>query len=163
MTKSCASSAQRCVYGFTDRPQFVAADSTYSVADRPVALEGRAREQSRWLKNEGHHCWPLDAAKSETIAIIGPQRMAGGHRRRRVVGSSGFRAGSIVTGIANIAGPDVHILYTRGLPEMPEIFWRTKWEGGVKLATYPSKDFTGTPRRLDSAHDRRLQERLVGS
>jgi beta-glucosidase len=130
-------------YGFTDRPQFVAADSTYSVADRPVALEG-ALESITLLKNEGHML-PLDAAKVKTIAIIGPNAWPA------VTGGGGsseaqaFEPVSIVTGIANIAGPDVHILYTRGLPEMPEIFWRTKWEGGVKLATYPSKDFTGTP------------------
>jgi len=130
-------------YGFTDRPQFVAADSTYSVADRPVALEG-ALESITLLKNEGHML-PLDAAKVKTIAIIGPNAWPAVTGGGGSSGSSGFEPVSIVTGIANIAGPDVHILYTRGLPEMPEIFWRTKWEGGVKLATYPSKDFTGTP------------------
>ena len=57
-------------YGFTDRPQFDPADSTYSVADRAVALEG-ALESITLLKNEGH-LLPLDPAKIKTIAIIGP-------------------------------------------------------------------------------------------
>ena len=51
----------------------------------------------------------------------------------------------------------------RGLPEMNDVFWHTQWEGGVKVATYPSKDFTGTPRRASTAHHRRLQARMVGT
>jgi beta-glucosidase-like glycosyl hydrolase len=57
-------------YGFTDRPQFDPADSTYSVADRAVAFEG-ALESITLLKNEGN-LLPLDPAKIKTIAIIGP-------------------------------------------------------------------------------------------
>ena len=130
-------------YGFLDRPQFDPSNSTYSVADRAVALEG-ARESITLLKNEGH-LLPLDAVKVKTIAVIGPNAWPA------VTGGGGsseaqaFEPVSTVTGIANLAGPNVHLLYTKGLPEMNEIFWRTHWEGGVKVATFPSKDFTGTP------------------
>ena len=130
-------------YGFVDRPKFDPSNSTYSVADRAVALEG-ARESITLLKNDGH-LLPLDASKVKTIAVIGPNAWPA------VTGGGGsseaqaFEPVSTVTGIANLAGPNVHLLYTRGLPEMNEVFWSTHWEGGVKVATYPSKDFTGTP------------------
>ena len=37
------------------------------------------------------------------------------------------------------------MLYTRGLPEMNDVFWHTHWEGAVQQSTYPSKDFSGNP------------------
>ena len=130
-------------YGFVDRPQFDPSNSTYSVADRAVALQG-ARESITLLKNEAS-LLPLDPAKIKTIAVIGPNAWPA------VTGGGGsseaqaFEPISTVTGIANLLGPNVRVLYTRGLPEMNEIFWSTHWEDGVKVATYPSKDFTGTP------------------
>ena len=130
-------------YDFTGRPQFDPADSTYSVADRAVALEG-ARESITLLKNEGHFL-PLDATKVKTIAIIGPNAWPA------VTGGGGsseaqaFEPVSIVTGIANLLGAGVHVLYARGLPEQNDLFWNSHWEGGIKVDTYFSKDFTGTP------------------
>ena len=130
-------------YGWLDRPQFDPAYSTYSVAARPVALKG-AIKSITLLKNE-RHILPLNASKIKTIAIIGPNAWPA------VVGGGGssqadaFQPVSIVTGIANLVGQDVHVLHTRGLPEMNDIFWKTKWEPGFKESIYPSKDFTGTP------------------
>lgn len=140
-------------YGFTDRPQLDLTESTYSVADRPVALEG-ALESLTLLKNEGN-ILPLDPAKIKTIAVIGPDAwpaVPGGGGSSE---ATAFAPVSIVTGIADLLGPNVHVLYTRGLPEMNEVFWRTTWEGEVKAATYPSKDFTGTPETAN--------ERLIAS
>ena len=130
-------------YGFLDRPQFDPADSTYSVADRAIALDG-ALESITLLKNEGN-LLPLDPAKVKTIAIIGPNAYpavtgGGGSSEARA-----FEPVSILTGIANLLGPNVHVLYTRGLPEMNDIFWNTHWEGSVTVASFPSGDFTGTP------------------
>jgi beta-glucosidase len=130
-------------YGFIDRPQFDPSNSTYSVADRAVCLQG-ALESITLLKNEGH-LLPLDAAKVKTIAIIGPNAwpaVPGGGGSSE---ATAFDPVSTVTGIANLVGPGVHVLYARGLPEMNDVFGQTRWEGGVKVATYPSKDFTGTP------------------
>ena len=130
-------------YGFLDRPQFDPADATYSVADRAVALNG-ALESLTLLKNDGH-LLPLDAAKIKTIAVIGPDAwpaVAGGG------GSSeahAFEPVSILTGIANVAGAKVTVLYSRGLPDLGELFWRTRWEGAIQVDDYPSHDFTGTP------------------
>jgi beta-glucosidase len=134
-------------YSWLDRPQFDPAFSTYSVADRPVALKG-ALESITLLKNEGH-ILPLDAAKIKTIAIIGPDAwpaVTGGGGSSQ---ADAFQPVSIVTGIGDLVGPNVHVLYTRGLPEMNDIFWQTKWEPGFKESTYSSKDFTGTPQTVE--------------
>jgi beta-glucosidase len=130
-------------YGFTDRPQFDPADSTYSVADRAVALQG-ALESITLLKNDGN-LLPLNPAKIRTIAIIGPNAypaVSGGGGSSE---AQAFEPVSILTGIANLLGPNVHVLYTRGLLEMADVFRRTTWDGPIQVASYPSKDFTGTP------------------
>ena len=135
-------------YGFLDRPQFNPADSTYSVADRAVALEG-ALESITLLKNDGN-VLPLDRAKVKTIAVIGPNAwpaVPGGGGSSE---AQAFEPVSILTGIANAAGPDVHVLYARGLPEMNEVCNGTKWQGNVTVATYPRKDFTGAPETATS-------------
>ena len=130
-------------YGFTDRPQLDPADSTYSVADRAVALQG-ARESITLLKNEDH-LLPLDPAKIKTIAVLGPDAWPA------LVGGGGsseatpFESVSALAGIANLLGPQVHVLYSRGLPDMLDVFRGTKWNGNVQVQTFPSHDFTGTP------------------
>jgi beta-glucosidase len=121
-------------YGWLDRPQLDTAQSTYSVADREVALKG-ALKSITLLKNEGHTL-PLDTTRIKTIAIIGPDAWPA------VVGGGGsseaaaFAPVSIVTGIANLVGPDVHVLYARGLPEMSDVFGQTQWEAGLTESTY---------------------------
>lgn len=130
-------------YGFTDRPQFDPADSTYSVADRPVALQG-ALESITLLKNEGH-ILPLDPSRIKTIAIFGPDAwpaVPGGGGSSE---ATAFDPVSIVTGIGNLLGPNVHLLYSRGLPEINDVFQQTHWDGSIKMETFPSTDFTGTP------------------
>ena len=130
-------------YDFHERPQFDPADSTYSVAGRAVALEG-ALESLTLLKNDGH-LLPLNPAKIKTIAVIGPNAwpaVTGGGGSSE---ATAFEPVSTLTGIANLLGPNVHVLYTRGLPEMNDVFRKTTWDGPIQVATYPSKDFTGTP------------------
>ena len=130
-------------YGFTNRPQFDPAASTFSVADRTVALRG-ALESITLLKNEGN-LLPLDPAKIKTVAILGPDAwpaVPGGGGSSE---ATAFEPVSLVTGIANLLGPDVHVLYNRGLPEMNDVFKNTHWDSAVKVETFPSNDFTGTP------------------
>ena len=130
-------------FNWLDRPQLDLADPTYSIADKPVALEG-ALESLTLLKNVGH-ILPLDAAKIGIIAVIGPDAwpaVPGGGGSSE---ATAFDPVSIVTGIANLVGPNVRVLYTRGLPEMNDVFWHTHWEGAVQQSTYPSKDFSGNP------------------
>ncbi len=105
-------------YGFTTRPQFDPADSTYSVADRALALD-EALESITLLKNDGH-LLPLDAAKTTNIALIGPDAWPA------VPGGGGsseahaFEPVSILTGIANLLGPSAHVFYSPGMPEDPD-------------------------------------------
>jgi len=140
-------------YGFLDRPQFDPADSTYSIADRAVALDG-ALKSITLLKNEGS-ILPLKRAKIKTIAILGPNAWPA------VTGGGGssdaqaFEPVSALTGIASAVGPDVHILYAPGLPDMMTVFRNSRWTGAVTVATYPSKDFTGTP---ETTTDRRIAD-----
>jgi beta-glucosidase len=102
-------------YGFTTRPQFDPADSTYSLADRPLALE-EALESITLLKNEGN-LLPLDPAKIKNIAIIGPNvypAVTGGG------GSSeahAFEPISILTGIASFLGSGAHVFYSPAMPD----------------------------------------------
>ena len=130
-------------YGFTDRPQFDPAYPSVSLSGDKFAIEG-ALKSITLLKNEGH-LLPLDASKIKTIAVIGPDAWPA------VVGGGGsseatpFAAVSTVTGIANLLGPDVHVLYSRGLPEMIDVYRNTKWDTKVKIDAFPSFDFTGTP------------------
>ena len=130
-------------YGFTARPQFDPADSTYSVLDRAVALKG-SLESITLLKNEGH-ILPLDPARVKTIAVIGPDAwpaVPGGGGSSE---ATAFEPVSILTGVANLLGPAAHVLYDRGLPDLGQVCDNTHWLNGVKVETFPSKDFTGTP------------------
>ena len=80
----------------------------------------------------------------KTIAVIGPDAwpaVTGGGGSSEALA---FEPVSILTGIANLAGPSVHVLYARGLSSENEVFGNTPWQGGVKVATYHSKDFSGT-------------------
>lgn len=130
-------------YGFFEHPQFDPANSTYSVADRPVALDS-ALESLTLLKNEGQ-LLPLDPAKIKTVAVIGPNAYPA------VTGGGGssytspFEPVSILTGVANLVGPDVHVLYSPGLPSISQFFQNAQWTGDVKLETFPSNNFTGQP------------------
>ncbi len=131
-------------YGFTSRPQFSPEYPTYSAADRAVALKG-ALESITLLKNEGR-ILPLDPAKVKTVAVIGPNAWPA------VVGGGGsseataFAPVSLVAGIGDLLGPNAHVLYARGLPEMRDVFRGTHWDGNVNVDTFPSNDFSGTPK-----------------
>jgi beta-glucosidase len=130
-------------YGFLNRPQFDPAAGSYSLADREIALDG-ARESLTLLKNEGA-LLPLDPAKIKTIAVIGPDAYPAVTSGGGSGETQAFEPVSIVTGIGNLLGPKASVLYSPGLPNMMDLFTRTKWKGEVKVATYPSVDFTGTP------------------
>ena len=118
-------------YGWARRPQIDEESSTYSVADRAIALQ-EALESIALLKNKGR-LLPLDTASVKTITIVGPDAWpavtgAGGSSH-----ATAFASVSMLEGIANLVGPNVHVLYSRGLPDIAEVFQQTQWDGGVKL------------------------------
>jgi beta-glucosidase len=105
-------------YGFTTRPQFDPADSTYSVADRPLALD-EALESITLLKNQ-EKILPLDPAQIKNIALIGPNvypAVTGGGGSSH---ATPFEPVSILTGIASLLGPDAHVFYSPTLPDTDE-------------------------------------------
>ena len=130
-------------YGFTHRPQFDPAASTYSIADRAIALQG-ALESITLLKNDGH-LLPLNPAKIKTIAVIGPDAYPA------VLGGGGsadapaFEPVSILGGIANLLGPNVTVLYSRGLPDIASVLRDTRWNSKVEVETFHNRDFSGRP------------------
>jgi beta-glucosidase len=130
-------------YGFLDRPQFDPADSTYSVADRAIALDG-ALESITLLKNDGA-LLPLDPAKIKTIAIIGPNAWPAVTGGGGSSAAQAFEPVSTLTAIASLLGPNVHVLYAPGLPNLNDVLRQTHWDGPIQVASYPSSDFTGTP------------------
>jgi beta-glucosidase len=130
-------------YGFTDRPQFDPSYATYSDKDRAVALRG-ALESITLLKNRGD-LLPLDATKVKTIAVIGPDAwpaVPGGGGSSE---ATAFAPVSIVAGIGNLLGTNASVLYNSGLPDLIDVCRRTRWQNGVKVETFASRDFTGTP------------------
>ncbi len=143
-------------YGFTDSPPVRSRRFHLLHGRRAVALQG-ALESITLLKNEGH-LLPLDPAKIKTIAIIGPDAWPA------VPGGGGsseatpFEPVSTLTGIANLLGPDVHVLYSRGLPAIIDVFRNTKWDGDVKVEAFPSPTL---PARLKPPwpQHRRLESR----
>ena len=149
-------------YGFESRPQFDPSNSTYSVGDRAVALEG-ARESLTLLKN-ANSLLPLKAGNIKTIAVIGPDAwpaVPGGGGSSE---ATAFAPVSVVAGIANLVEPDVHVLYTRGLPEMNDVFWNTKWEGAVKVDLIRGQGLLRRARNHDARQCRRLAAQYgVGS
>ncbi len=129
-------------YGFTDRPQFNPSYATYSIKSKDAALQG-ARESITLLKNEGH-LLPLDAAKVKTIAVIGPDAWPA------IVGGGGsslatpISSVSSLEGIGNLLGRGASVLYSRGVPDLPDLFRNTRWDGSVKVETYANREFGGT-------------------
>lgn len=131
-------------YGFSDRPQTDPEGSVYSVADRAVALRG-ALESITLLKNQGR-LLPLDANRIKTIAVVGPDAwpaVTGGGGSSLV---TAFDPVSLVTGIGNFLGPKVQVLYSRGLPQLADVFHHTQWDGDVEVERFSSHDFSGEAR-----------------
>ena len=136
-------------YGFTRSPA-VRSRRLHLLGGRPRRCPaGRAREHHPAQERR-----PPSAArrrKDQDHRRHRSRRLAGGPRRRRLVGGDSLSSRSASSPASPTwSAPDVHVLYTRGLPEMNDVFWQTHWEGGVKVATYPSKDFTGTPETTSS-------------
>jgi beta-glucosidase len=128
-------------YGFLDRPQFDPTVSTYSSAARTVAYQGAA-ESITLLKND-KNILPLDAAKTKTIAVIGPDAwpaITGGGGSSQ---AEAFAPVSQLTGIGDLLGTKAHVLYARGLPQLTEVYRNTRWAAPIKVETYAGRGFVG--------------------
>jgi beta-glucosidase len=135
-------------------PQYVDSLSTYSIADRAVALNG-ARESLTLLKNDGR-ILPLDAAKVRTIAVIGPDAwpaVTGGGGSSQ---AQAFEPVSILTGLSNLAARSgINVVYARGLPTPGDIFGNTNFEGDVRVETFANHEFSG---KAEESHQRQIND-----
>ena len=124
------------------RPQQVDLLPVYSVADRAAALAG-ARESITLLKNDGP-LLPIDPAKVKTIALIGPDAYPANPGGGGSSQATAWEPVSILTGLSNLgAQAGVNVVYTRGLPEVGEIFGNTRFEGEVRVETFANHKFEG--------------------
>ena len=127
-------------YGFTTRPQFDPADSTYSLADRAARARGSSREHH--AAQEPGKYPAARSRKIKNIAIIGPNAYPA------VTGGGGsseaqaFEPVSILTGIASLLGPDVHVFYSAGMPTQTTKRrpWRKPtWSSSLSASPPPPK------------------------
>lgn len=137
------------LFGFAKRPQETL--PWYSQQGDRIALDA-ARESFVLLKND-HGVLPLDAKKTCTLGVIGPNAWPA------VIGGGGsaaveaFKSVSMLVGISDYltahAAPSAdcahRVLYDSGLPSRYEIFKDTKFEGGLKQQTFASRDWSGAP------------------
>ena len=149
-------------FGFLDRPQADFGLPLYSQMARQVALD-EARAGIVLLQNRGG-LLPLDPAKVRTIAVIGPDAwpaVSGGGGSSLV---DPYRAVSLLTGISDLVGSHVRVLYTSGLPTPEEFFSQTTFDHDgatppLKMEVFDSPDFSGPANtsRIDHAVDWRAE------
>jgi beta-glucosidase len=133
-------------FGFLDRAQKDLSQPLFSLENDRIALEG-ALEGLVLLKNE-HQLLPLDAAHIKTIAVIGPNAdpaitSAGGSSHVDT-----FQAQSVLTGITHVAGDNVRVLYSRGLPTAMQVFKQSAFstpngQPGLQKETFANDHFDG--------------------
>ena len=145
-------------FGFLDRPQADPGLPLYSQMARQVALD-EARGGMVLLQNRGG-ILPLDPARVRTIAIIGPDAwpaVPGGGGSSQV---APYRAASILTGVSDLVGSHVRVLYAGGLPTPEEFFSQTVFDRDgatppLKMEVFDTPDFSGPANtsRIDHAID----------
>jgi beta-glucosidase len=138
-------------FGWLDRDQTDPSIPAYNVRARGVALEA-ARSSMVLLKNEGS-LLPFDKSKIKTIALIGPDA----HPTPPVGGGSAgvvpFHTVSFLQGIANLAGNDVTVTYSSGIPTLSEMADATALtttaasdgKPGLTSERFLSDDLSGSP------------------
>jgi len=137
-------------FGWLDRDQTDLSLSTYSGANDVVALDA-AREGIVLLKNEGK-LLPLDKTGIKSILVVGPDAYPGVAVGGGSAGVRPFRLVSDLEGIQQMAGPNVTVLYDRGLPTVTELaratVFQTEAEGGkagMKQETFENSELSGAP------------------
>jgi beta-glucosidase len=137
-------------FGWLDREQLDLSIPRYNPRGRELALQA-AREGLVLLKNEGA-LLPLDSDRVKSILLVGPNAYPA------VTGAGGssmvqpFSSVSLLEGLSEIAGPDVTVRYSRGLPPLSETVRAIDFstapgggEPGMSAEYFNSSDLTGTP------------------
>ena len=136
-------------FGFFDSPQQDASIPAYSQAGRELVRQ-EARESMVLLKNSGN-LLPLDKAKVNTIAVLGPDSypaVPGGGGSSQ---TTPFNAVSFMEGISNYLGAGAKVLYAADNPPLTEVFQREQFvtapggEPGLKGEYFNNQDLEGSP------------------
>ncbi|MGA3158095.1 MAG: glycoside hydrolase family 3 C-terminal domain-containing protein [Steroidobacteraceae bacterium] len=137
-------------FGWLDQPQLDISVPRYNETGRAITL--RAAEESMVLLKNSQHALPLDRRRIRTIALIGPDAYPG----IPTGGGSGqvqtFSAVSLLTALSDYLGPNVQVLYQRGVRTLAQMtratvltINRTGGTRGVTLETYANDTLAGSP------------------
>ena len=136
-------------FGWLDRPQLDIGIPRYNEQGRAVSLQ--AAEESMVLLKNAQHLLPLNRKNIHTVALIGPDAYppiptAGGSGQVQT-----FGAVSLLTALSDYLGPDVQVLYHRGVRTLAQMTRATVLtihpEGGtrgVTLETYANDKLSGS-------------------
>ena len=137
-------------FGWLDRDQTDEAISFYDAHNNEVALKS-ARESAVLLKNEDH-LLPLDKATLKTILVVGPDAYPGVPVGGGSAGVVPFHLVSDVEGLSRELGPNVNVLYDRGIPKLSVLAHATDFTttadgktAGVTLETFGNDELAGSP------------------
>jgi beta-glucosidase len=136
-------------FGFFERPQTDSSIPLDNREARKVALEA-ARDSIVLLKNDG--ILPLNSGKVKTLAVLGPMADPASYGG----GGSGlvepFSAVSILSGVRTLAGKNVNIAFSPGVPVIRGNFKSTRFtttaDGntpGLKAEFFNNRDLLGAP------------------
>ena len=132
------------------RNQQELAVSAYDARNNAVALES-ARESIVLLKNE-HKTLPLEKAALKTVLAVGPDAYPGFPGGGGSSGVKPFHTVSLLEGLSAELGPQVNVLYARGVPAVEALARKTDFTttagGNVKgliKETYSNTELTGKP------------------
>lgn len=137
-------------FGWLDQPQLDISVPRYNETGRAITL--RAAEESMVLLKNSEHALPLDRRRIRTIALIGPDAYPG----IPTGGGSGqvqtFSAVSLLTALSDYLGPNVQVLYHRGVRTLAQMtratvltINRNGGARGVTLETYANDTLAGSP------------------
>jgi beta-glucosidase len=120
------------------------------------------------LKNSGS-LLPLDRKKIKTVALLGPRAYpaeptAGGSGSVETYGSVSF-----LTGMSDVFGTEIKVLYDAALPTVSNIAQQTKFTTepsggtrGVKVETFDNGTFSGTPAKSYQLRNAVLDNGIAG-
>jgi beta-glucosidase len=137
-------------YGWLDRDQKDASISFLDPGNQAAALDS-AREGTVLLKND-KSLLPLEAARTKTILIVGPDAYPGVPVGGGSAGVVPFHMVSAFEGLFKEVGATTTVLYDRGVPTMSHLAAGTQFttapsggEAGLTLESFPNLTLTGAP------------------
>ena len=142
-------------YGWLDRDQKDTTISFFDGGNQAAALDS-AREGTVLLKNE-HEILPLEALKTKTILVVGPDAYPGAPVGGGSAGVVPFHMVSALEGITKELGPSATVFYDRGVPTLTHLATSTSFtttgtggEAGLKLETFHNLNVSGAPAKTET-------------